>query len=368
MKAVTAILSGGKTLLVLSVFLLVAFGGLFYVDGEVKKNSQRLATLILNAERIQNLDTKSASSVRLAAGLQSDRYIMNYQDLQDAKYALLEENLQYIQNDRVRASLDKMEEVQGDIEDAESEAIALIDEEAWAEALELVTEPAFRRQKGIYRSRLSAALREMINEGQLQTDHANMLARATQYGVLGTFLLLTLIGLVYSREMKRSLLRQSELASHLEDANENLEQRVNDRTKELHENQQTLRDVLENIAQGVAAIDRAGKLITWNRTYQSIFEFSDEILFPGQSLRTMVANVAKRGGVWRGRGRGIGGKPHRRAVKWRGYPVGNDAERWQGVRYAANDHRRGRRRHRLHRHHRTQACGGGNGEKPPPAG
>jgi PAS domain S-box-containing protein len=279
MKSVTAMLSGGKTLLFLSVFLLVAFGGLFFVDRVVKENSHRLATLTLNAERIQNLDSRSASSVRLAASLRSDRYIINYQDLQDAKYALLEENLGFIQNDRVRESLAEMEGVQGEIEDAESEAIALIDEEEWDAALELVVEPSFRRLKGIYRSHLSAALREMINQSQLQSDQANLLARAMQYGVLGTFLLLAVVGFVYSREMKKSLRRQSELAANLEDANQNLEQRVSDRTAELEANQALLNTLVDSLPAAVFLKSPDGRFKLVNRQYETLYGLSQEALF-----------------------------------------------------------------------------------------
>jgi PAS domain S-box-containing protein len=284
MRAVTTVLSGGKALLVLSVILLVAFGGLFYIDGEVKSNSRHLALLTLNAERIQNLDSRSTSAVRLAASLRSDRYIINYQDLQDAKYALLEENLKHLQNDKVRALLAKMEDIQGDLEDAESEAIALIDEEDWENALELVTEPAYRRQKGIYRSHLSAALREMIQQSQRQSDQATMIARAMQIGVLVTFLILGLVGFVYSREMKKSLRRQSDLTASLEDVNENLEQRVSARTAELEENQALLNTLINSLPAVVFLKSPDGRFKLVNRQYELLYGLGQDALYD-KSLR-----------------------------------------------------------------------------------
>ena len=279
MKVIATVLSSGKTLLLLSVFLLIAFAALFYVDRQVKESARRLSTLKINAERIQNLDSAGTSAVRLAASLESDRYIISYQDFQDAKYALLEENLKFIENATIREALEEMEEVQGDIEDAESEAIALIDEEQWEDALELVVEPAFRRQKGIYRSRLSAALRGMIQQSQGQSEQANMLAQAIQYGVLGTFLLLALIGFVYSREMKKSLLRQSELAINLEDANQNLEQRVSDRTAELEENQTLLNTLVNSLPAVVFLKSSDGRFKLINRQYETLYGRSQEELF-----------------------------------------------------------------------------------------
>ena len=295
MKAITAVLSGGKALLVLSVILLVAFGGLFYVDRGVKENSKHLAMLKINAERIQNLDTRSTNAVRLAASLRSDRYIINYQDLQDAKYELLEENLRHVQSDEVRASLTKMEEVQGDLEDAESEAIALVDEEKWEDALELVTEPAYRRQKGIYRSHLSTALREMIKQSQRQADQANIIARTMQISVLATFLILAMVGYVYSRAMKQALRRQSDLMASLADANENLEERVSARTAELEENQALLQTTLESMDQGITSFDRDLNLVAFNSRAVDLYEVPENPLRPGMSFIDFVRAVAVKG-------------------------------------------------------------------------
>lgn len=289
--------------MVLSIVLLMAFGGLFYIDGRVKSNAQRLTILNINAERIRNLDRTGTSAVRLAAASRSPIYIQDYQDHQDAKYALLKENLRHQQNQKVRVSLGKMEEVQGDIEDAESEAIALIDEERWEAAYELVTKPDFLRWKGLYQSHLSSALNEMIELSRKKSDQANTLDQIMLYGILGTFLLLGFIGIVYSR-------RQSELAEYLEDMNEHLEQRVNDRTTALRESQETLGKVLENIAQGIAAFDRRGDLVAWNRTYQSIFGFTDQLLFAGQSLKALAADIASRGNLGSGDAGDLAGYRH----------------------------------------------------------
>jgi PAS domain S-box-containing protein len=276
LRKLSKLLSSSNSLLVVSVVLLLAFGGLFYADSAVKKNAERLHVLTVNAERILNADRAGTAAVRLAASLESERFVLNYQDIQDSKYSLLEENLKYLENEKVRQALGKMEEIQSDIEDAETDAIGLIDEENWEEALELVTEPAFRRQKGMYRSHLSTALREMIQASQTQADQSAMLSKYTQYGVLGTFLLLALIGFLYSREIQRSLRRQLELAENLEDANENLEQRVRDRTAELKDSQALFKTVLDNMPAVVFLKDLKGQFQIINSRYEEIYGVSFE--------------------------------------------------------------------------------------------
>ena len=231
----------------MSIVLLIAFGGVFYADTQVKQSVQRLNILGVDAERILNADFAGTTRLRLAASLEADRFVLDYQDYQDTKYALLTEIAKFPKSAKVEAAFAKMVDVQGDIEESEAEAIAFIDEEKWEEALELVTEPSFYRLKGIYRANLSGALREMLIENQQQAEQAGTLARITQFGVLAMFILLALIGVLFSREMQSSLRRQSELALNLEDANKNLEQRVQDRTRELNESQALFKTVLDNM-------------------------------------------------------------------------------------------------------------------------
>jgi len=286
MNFISRILSSSISLLVVSLVLFIAFGGLFYLDDEVKKGAHNLQNLTINAERILNADLSSTTAVRLAASLQSDRYILNYQAFQDNKYALLTGFSKYAQSDQVKEAFSQMEDVQQDIEDAEAEAIALIDEEMWDEALELVTEPAFRRQKGIYRANLSRALREMIVASERRAQQSNELARIAQYSVLGMFLVLALIGVMYSREMRRSLKRQSDLARNLEDANESLEQRVVDRTAELKRSEAQFKTVLDNMPAIVFLKSMDGRFQLINKRYEDVYEVKFEDI-EGKNLYDM---------------------------------------------------------------------------------
>ncbi|MBT3360608.1 MAG: PAS domain S-box protein [Rhodospirillales bacterium] len=265
-------LSSGKSLVGLSVVLLLGFGGLFYVDGEVKLNAERLRIMTINAERILNADRSMTAAVRLAASLESDHFLLNYQNTQDTKYALLEENARLQKNEHVRQAMGKLVDIQDEIEGTESEAISLIDQEKWEEALELVTEPSFQRQKGIYRASLSGVLREMIQISQEQAEKSDRLAEIMQYVVLCMFGLLAAIGALYSRETRRSLGRQTELAKSLEAVNENLEQTVSERTAELR----TLASAVDQNPSGIVITDVEGCIEYVNPRFSEITGYAAE--------------------------------------------------------------------------------------------
>jgi hypothetical protein len=85
------ILSSRVSLVIVSLALLFAFGGLFQAGSKVEQRTQQLHKLTVNAERILNADAASTTAVRLAASLKADRYLHNYQEFQDTKYSLLDE-------------------------------------------------------------------------------------------------------------------------------------------------------------------------------------------------------------------------------------------------------------------------------------
>ncbi len=290
LKRMSKILGSGVSLIVLAVVLLASFGALFYADDALKKSRHALSSLTIDAERILTADLNSTTAVRLAASLQSERYVLNYRDYHDTKSALLAEVAKFKTSDKVRGYFSRMEEVQADIEDAESEAISLIDEEKWEDALEIVTEPAFRRQKGIYRANLSSALREMILGSEVQARQADKLFQLMQYGVMGMFLVLALIGVLYTREMKGALGRQQDMAQSLEDANENLEQRVVERTAELKENQAQFKTVLDNMPAAVFLKDADGGFQLINKRYEEIYDVTQAHV-RGKSLYDLFSKV-----------------------------------------------------------------------------
>ena len=282
-RLISRVLSSSRSLLVLALVLLLAFGGVFYADNQVKHSINQLHDLTIKAERILTADLRSTTAVRLAASLKSDRYVLNYQDFQDAKYAFLKEVSKFRKSDKVRDAFTKMEDIQAEIEEAEAEAISLIDEEKWDEALELVIEPAFRRQKGIYRANLSSALREMILSSESRAAQVDQLSQAMQIFILGMFILLGLIGILHSREMARSLKRQSELAINLEDANLTLEQKVEERTAEAEEKEAQLRAAMENMTDGIYMFDKNLDYQMYNDRYIELFELPDGLVAIGKS-------------------------------------------------------------------------------------
>ena len=230
-----------------AVFFVVFFA-LLQTDSAVKKDLEDLHTLSLSAERIRNLDNAGTTGIRLSAVLQTDEYIQNYQDLQDSKYEALNEFFDHSQSDEVKDAFFRMAEIQEELEEMESEAIGLIDERSWTAAWELVTDPVFTEKKTLYTENLSNLLQEIIVVSENKITQSNQLTLITRYLVVAIFLLLCLIGFIYSREIRRSLQHERELSRSLEDMNENLEQRVFERTEELDKANQVKDEFLASMS------------------------------------------------------------------------------------------------------------------------
>ncbi len=230
-----------------AVFFVVFFA-LLQTDSAVKKDLEDLHILTLSAERILNLDNAGTTGIRLSAVLQTDEHIQNYQDLQDSKYEALNEFFDHSQSEVVKDAFFRMAEIQEELEEMESEAIGLIDERNWTAAWELVNDPVFIDKKVLYTDNLSNVLQEIIVVSENKIAQSNQLTQINRYLVVAIFLLLCLIGFIYSREIRRSLQHERELSRSLEDMNDNLEQRVLERTEELDKANQVKDEFLASMS------------------------------------------------------------------------------------------------------------------------
>jgi PAS domain S-box-containing protein len=248
-------------LIAVAALLLVSFSTLFYLDGKLNQNEQTLNDLTVNAERILGADEAATASVRLAAGLRSKHYVIGYDGLVTTKKTLLKMSVDLFDNETLSATFAKLTETQKSIEEVEREAIALIQGEAWEEALGLVVGKAFKHEKRIYQGELSKMLRELIVGSERLTLETKKLRTAYQAAVLGSFLLLALLGFAYLQRIRGNLAREVDLRENLKVSNESLEQRV----QRLLQTESKLYEVQESL-------DRQMKI------YRNLFELGQTFL------------------------------------------------------------------------------------------
>lgn len=283
------------SLVVVAVLLLIAFGSLFYLDRQLNRDHANLNRLAVNAERILGSDGDTTTAVRLAAALHSMRYILSYDDITEARDTLMKQSIALVSTDALSQAFRRVLDTQKSIEKIERQAIEWMHYLRWEDALELVTEPSFRRDKGIYRAGLSGALRQLVIEAGQTTRKTEALRSATQGFVLVAFLLLAVLGLSYSRRIRRALASEVGLRDDLRRANAELEERVEVRTRELSNKEAQLRIAMENMPGGMFMVDADRNFVLANTQYQDLFEFPEGLLAEGASLDAMVRFQAERG-------------------------------------------------------------------------
>jgi len=68
----------------------------------------------------------------------------------------------------------------------------------------------------------------------------------------------------------------------------------------IQESEKNIRNVLENVSQGVAMFDPDKNLLAWNEQFQEILQHSEGMLVVGRSIREMIYETAQRGGYGEG--------------------------------------------------------------------
>ncbi len=220
-------------LAIVAVLLLSAFSVLFVFDQKLEENEATLLKLTLNAERILSSHAAASSSVQLAAALQSTRYLVGYEDHIDTIKSLLAVNTSSIVNTEIYKEFEELAKSGDLVELDEREAIELINEKEWEDALEIVTGKSYKREKGIYRAKLSKSLRELIFESERISKRTKELRDILQVAVIISFVLLVVLGFAYSTRIQQNLDREVELQKSLLEERRLLEFRVEERTQDL---------------------------------------------------------------------------------------------------------------------------------------
>jgi PAS domain S-box-containing protein len=254
-------LSSPLALVVVSALLVISFSLLFYLDRRLQNQEKKLFGLTINAERILSADQATTAYVRLAASLRSKRYIAGYEDLLRIKKDLQKSSFSDFRNPELSSLYDQLSESHSVIEETEREALGFIHRKEWSEALDLVTDQSFKREKGIYRAELSKVLRMLIVRSEALTEETESLKMVSQGGAIVSFLLLAFFGFAYSQRLRRNIYHEFELRQNLNDSNKALEKRV----KRLMQTESKLYSVQESL-------DRQMKV------YRQLFELGQTFL------------------------------------------------------------------------------------------
>lgn len=95
------------------------------------------------------------------------------------------------------------------------------------------------------------------------------------------------IGAASARSMVRAALHREKLDF------EEVVSFLDDTTQAIQFNQSILFTTLENLKQGICVVDRDLKLVFWNRGYQELFDYPDNMMFVGQDIAKLIYfNVA----------------------------------------------------------------------------
>ena len=61
------------------------------------------------------------------------------------------------------------------------------------------------------------------------------------------------------------------------------------------QNQELLRKAIEHLSQGISVVDQNQNLVAWNRRYQELFDYPDELLTVGRPVADLFRHNAANG-------------------------------------------------------------------------
>lgn len=150
-------------------------------------------------------------------------------------------------------------------------------------------------EAGDYSAVEAVILRLQMEPGAQQDMDWRDLYRRYPKSTLGSLLLLSLLlwlGVLYfwrtNRQMQRNQLERDRLALHLQIANNTLEEKIVERTQEIHQLRENLQRMLDSMAEGMYGVDTTGRCTFVNAAFLKMLKFSsaDEVI--GQPIHALI--------------------------------------------------------------------------------
>jgi len=249
------------SLFVLSVLMLASFAAFFYAAWKYKNDATNLRVLSIDIERILTANDATATAVRLAASLKNESYLLTYEDQLKTRTILQRNCLKSVTNEEARQAFQEMSDLEAGIVVDEHEAIVLMEQGKWSEALEIVISPYYKRQKALYRAALSRALLPLLADSEQNAQASERLSGIMQALALAVFLAYAVLGRVYANRMGEALATEKRLREDLKEANAFLEQRVIERTAEVTRKAEELGKAYAIIADSITYASRIQRAV-----------------------------------------------------------------------------------------------------------
>ncbi len=235
-----------RPLLFLSgALLLAALVALYFLNVVLVQRVEKEVQAAQNAERIMLLDEVLTSSTRLAASTGEAQYFERYERTVPKLDNLIERTFSLVDSQAAKAALQETDGANQALIELEAEAFKLVQQQRGDAAYALVVSSDYRRHKETYRGGVEKALAEIRDATSAASALVEKGIYVTQAIVVLALVSVFFIARAYTRQQQTALEKEAGYKRELGQAKTHLEQKVQERTRELEGQAGNMRALLQ---------------------------------------------------------------------------------------------------------------------------
>lgn len=273
------------------LFITVAIG--YYLDTKNDKMYVRHLEINLGLEKMVRLNQELASMLLLSVvehnTLRTTRYNAVYNDSQDAISKIAGLTKEMVISQEITTLIESRDKIYA----LEETAIRLMRSDKWNDARDILFGDEYSVTKKTYEIDIETISDAILGEVAATEERFDRIKKVSLYIRISALLFLLWTGIMFSRRTRADLAEQVRLQTEISAANELLEERVLERTKEVESTMRKINAMSQAVNDALVMIDGEGKVLFWNEAAEKLFGYTVSEAM-GMNFHEMAAPIEVR--------------------------------------------------------------------------
>jgi PAS domain S-box-containing protein len=252
----------------------------YYLDVQNVAMNARHLEISTQLERTVRLDQELTGMLSLAVVEQNELRVTRYETVRQDVDAAIKKVVDFTKDQGMPQEIFALSEGNKKIRDLEETALQQMRADKWKEAGVILFGEEYLSAKKTYEIDSETIPGVVLGELDAIEKRFNRIRTAALAARIGALCLLLWTGIMFSRRSRADLAEQVRLRTEISAANEELENRVQERTDEL-------RLLLQSAGEGMFGVDEAGRVTFINPVALNLLGFTEEEMI-GQEVHGLI--------------------------------------------------------------------------------